>query len=195
MKIKFILLTFLLLFARGCDFYSTSLWYFDNPSHEANPLSSILGFGWNGLVISNLIIVGFIIYAFYFYSFKYSIHVPKTEIKNLTDFVSEYYFNEKGKFYKVFYRMPMNKEIMIGHTGYVLIRVVIIGSFLAAIHNLCQFHNIPAYNTYREIVKRPLFVIYGLIIFSFIYFICRLWKSEFDIVRQHSVGVNKNDLQ
>ena len=28
MKVKFILLTFLLLFARGCDFYSTSLWFF-----------------------------------------------------------------------------------------------------------------------------------------------------------------------
>ena len=98
MKLKFIVLTFLLLFARGCDFYSTSLWFFDNPTGETNPLTSILGFGWYGLLASNAIIIGLIIYAFYYYSFRYKIKKTNTTSTKLTDYVSELYFNEKGKY-------------------------------------------------------------------------------------------------
>ncbi len=185
MKIKFILLTFLLLFARGCDFYSTRLWFFDNPSNETNPLTQIFGIGWTGLILTNLILVGLIVYGFHYYSFKYA--TPKLSIGtgNLADFVSELYFNERGKFYQVFYKIPKNRNILIAHTGYVLVRVVIIASFLATLHNLCQFYNVPAYNDFREIVQRPLYVIYGLIIFSFIYFTYQLWKNEYDLNRKN----------
>jgi len=82
-------LTFLLLFSRGCDFYSTSLWFFENPAGETNPLASILGFGWTGLVVTNIIIVGLIIFCFYYYTFKYSIGKFSTKSETLTDFVSE----------------------------------------------------------------------------------------------------------
>ena len=185
MKTKFILLTILLLFARGCDFYSTSLWFFDNPSDETNPLVQIFGFGWTGLLLTNLIIVGLTIYGFYYYSFKYSILKFKIRPDKLLDFVSELYFNEKSKFYQIFYKIPKNKKIFLGHTGFVLIRVLIVASFLATIHNLCQFYNVPIYNAFRELVKRPLFVIYGLIILSYIYFSYRIWKSEYVLVRKN----------
>lgn len=194
MKVKFILLTSLLLFARGCDFYSTSLWFFDKPTDETNPLTSILGFGWTGLIASNIILVGLIIYAFYYYSFKYSIGKVAAKPDKLTDFVSELYFNEKGRFFQVFYKTPRNNKILIGHTGYVLVRVLIVGSFLATIHNLCQFYNVAAYDTFREIVKRPLFVIYGLIIFSFGCFLYRLWQKEFEITKKRFDMTSKIDF-
>jgi hypothetical protein len=191
MKIKFILLTFLFLFARGCDFYSTSLWFFDNPSDEMNPLSQIFGFQWTGLIFINVVMAGIIIYGYYYYSFRYSIPKPSSRPRKLTDFVSELYFNEKGKFYQLFYKIPKNKKVLIGHTGYILIRVVIMASFLATIHNLCQFYNVPAYNTFREIVKRPLFIIYGLITLSFIYFSYSTWKREYELVK-NSFDLDEN---
>ena len=100
MKLKFFILTTILLFARGCDFYSTSLWFFDNPTGEQNPLYKFFGVGWTGLIISNVIIIGLIIYAFYFYSFKYKTS-RQTSSNNLTDFISELYFNEKGRVYQL----------------------------------------------------------------------------------------------
>ena len=103
MKIKFFLLTFLVLFSRGCDFYSTSLWFFDNPTGETNPLYRYFGVGWSGLIFTNVIIVGLIIYAFYYYSFKYSHLMKVSKPDKLTDFVSEMYFNEKGRFLEIFY--------------------------------------------------------------------------------------------
>ena len=178
MKLKFFILTFLLLFARGCDFYSTSLWFFDNPTGETNPLYRFFGVGWTGLIISNIIVVGLIIYAFYFYSFKYKTK-RQTSSNNLTDFVSELYFNEKGRFLQIFYKMPKNKSTIIAHTGYVLVRVIIIASFLATFHNICQYYNVTFYNTFRELVGRPLYVIYGLILLTFTYFSYRLWTKEF----------------
>ncbi len=186
MKLKFFLLTFLLLFVRGCDFYSTSLWFFDNPSGEQNPLYKIFGVGWTGLIIANIVIVGLIIYAFYYYSFRYTRTKLNTKPSQLTDYVSEIYFNEKGRFFDVFYKTPNNKKTLLAHSGYVLIRVVIFVSFLATIHNLCQFYNVSIYNSFREMVGRPLYVIYGLMLLSLFYFAYRLWNKEYQLSKINS---------
>lgn len=178
-KTKFFLLTFILLFARGCDFYSTSLWYFDKPEGEMNPISSIFGLGWTSMIIANIIVIGLIIYAFYYYSFSYTLTQVKTNPGGLTDFVSELYFNEKGRFLDVFYKIPPNKKTLLAHFGYVFIRVVIILSFLATFHNLCQFYSVKFYNSFREFMGRPLFVIYGLMLLSIFYFTYRLWNKEY----------------
>ena len=154
MKQKFLLLTSLLLFARGCDFYSTSLWFFDNPTGEQNPLYKFFGVGWTGLIIVNVIVVGLIIYAFYYYTFKYRSTKIKSSSNTLTDFVSELYFNEKGRFLEIFYKTPKNKKTLLAHSGYVLVRVLIFVSFLATVHNLCQFYNISFYNSFRDLVGR-----------------------------------------
>lgn len=183
MKTKFFLLTIILLIARGCDFYSTSLWFFDNPTGEQNLSYKYFGIGWTGLIIANIVVVGLIIYSFYFYSFKYKT-TRHSSSNNLTDFVSELYFNEKGRFSEVFYKTPKNKSTLLAHTGYVLVRVVIVGSFLATFHNICQFYNLTFYNTFREIVGRPLYVIYGLIIISFFYFSFRVWNYEYHFTKK-----------
>lgn len=175
----------ILLFARVCDFYSTSIWFFDNPTGETNPLTSFFAVGWNGLIIANIIIVGLIIYAFYFYSFKYET-TRQTSSNKLTDFISELYFNEKGRFFEVFYKTPQNKLTLLAHLGYVLPRVAIFGSYLATFHNFCQFYNLTFYNTFRELVGRPLYVIYGLILSSFIYFLFRLWHKEYQMAIHNS---------
>jgi hypothetical protein len=189
MKLKFFILTIILLFARGCDFYSTSLWFFDNPTGETNPLYRFFGVGWTGLIIANIIVVGLIIYAFYFYSFKYKT-TRQASSTNLNDFVSELYFNEKGRFFQIFYKTPKNKSTFLAHTGYVLVRVVIVASFLATFHNLCQYYNVTFYNTFREMVGRPLYVIYGLILFTFMYFLYRLWRKEYRL----AIGTDMKDF-
>jgi hypothetical protein len=181
MRIKFWGLILLLLFARACDFYSTSLWIFQENGlqNETNPLTQYLGFGWNGLILSNIALIALVIAGHYYYSFKYVPRKLTDKSSNIFDFTSELYFNEKGQFHKVFYAFPKDKKLIIAHFGYVLIRVLIIGSFLATFHNLCQFYSVPFYDTFKKIVGRPLFVIYGLIAFSFVYFQFRLLAREY----------------
>jgi len=191
MKVKFFLITFLLLFSRGCDFYSTSLWFFDNPTGETNPLFRLFGIEWNGLIVANIIVVGLIIYAFYYYTFKYNRTIINSKPNGITDFVSELYFNEGGRFFDVFYKTPNNKKILLAHAGYILIRIVIVGSFLATIHNLCQFYNVSIYNSFREIIGRPLYVIYGLMLGSLIYFTYRIWNKEYELNNDSYDNLNR----
>lgn len=180
MKLKFALFTFLLLFARGCDFYSTSLWFFDNPTGETNPLYRFLRIGWSGLIISNIIIVGLVIYAFYYFYFHYKRPTNLShEPANFIELASLQYFNSADKFYQIFYKTPKNKKVLLAHIGYVMTIVLIVGSFLATIYNLCQFYGFDFYNRFRQIVGRPLFVIYGLMILTLILTYRQLLKSEY----------------
>lgn len=69
--------------------------------------------------------------------------------------------------------------MLFAHTGYVLTVVFIVASFLATIHNLSQYYGLNFYNQFRNIVGRPLFVIYGLIFLTFIFTYRQLLISEF----------------
>ena len=181
MKLKFLTITFLLLFARGCDFYSTSLWFFQpgGMEGEMNPLTSVFGVGFNGLIIANVVVIGFILAGYFYYVFRYRPQRVPIQSDNILDFASQLYFKEKGKLYQIFYKYPVDKKMMVAHFGYIMVRVIIVGSFLATFHNLCQYYNVGFYNTYREIVGRPLYVIYGLIFLSFLYFQYRVLRKEY----------------
>jgi hypothetical protein len=180
-KLRFFALVTLMLFARGCDFYSTSLFFFqpNGMEGETNPLTKYFGVGWNGLIIANLIVVGIIIAAYYYHSFRYKPRPLPMAVSNFKEFVSVLYYGEKGKLYKFFYQMPTDKNTAIAHSGYVAIRVVIVGSFLATIHNLCQFYDVQWYEAFRLAVGRPHFVIWGIFIVSLLYFQHQVLKRAY----------------
>ncbi len=165
MKLRFYLFVGLLLFARGCDFYSTSLWIFKpgGLEMETNPLVRYLGFGWSGLLISNLIIVVLILMAYHYYLFRYRPRRPVEDLRNYRENVSYLYFGRKDRWYWMCYRLPKNKRASLAHLGYVLFWALVVGSFLATFHNFSQYYNLAFYDTFREWVGRPLYVLYGLI--------------------------------
>jgi len=195
MKAKFLILVFLLLFVRGCDFYSTSLWFFDEGGMEGemNPLTVFFGVGWYGLIGVNFLIVSMTIVLYYHYCFRRRpVKKLEPEPVNYREYASLLYFNRPDWFYRIFFRMPDNRWIMARHAGYVLIRVMIAGSILATLHNLFQYYDAGFYDWFRDIVKRPLFVIYGLIAFSLLYFMRQLLMNEFReylIERKSAVSV------
>jgi len=181
MKLKFYLFTFLLLFSRGCDFYSTSLWIFEpgGLAHETNPLTRFFNVGWNGLLLANFIVVALIIAAYYYYSFHYRRPSFDPQPNNYREYASLLYFNRKDRWHWLFYKLPHNRKASMAHMGYVLVRTVIVASLLATFHNLCQFYDIGFYNTYRELVGRPLYVIYALIGLTAVFFHRHLLQREF----------------
>lgn len=188
MRKRYFFLTFLVLFSRGCDFYSTSLWFFGpgGSQGEMNPLTRYLGFGWNGLLASNaiiiLVILGLLYYFFFYYKPK---KILPGQPANFREFASLLYFNEKGKFWQIMYKLPKNKEAFMAHLGFTLTITVIVGSLLATIHNLCQFYQVQAYDAFRDFVGRPLYVIYGLILITLISTILLLLHSEFRLYKSN----------
>jgi len=104
-KLRFFALVTLLLFARGCDFYSTSLWFFqpNGMKGETNPLTKYFGVDWNGLIITNFTVFGIIVAAYYYQSFWYKPRQLPMAFNNFKEFVSVLYFGEKGKLHKFFH--------------------------------------------------------------------------------------------
>jgi hypothetical protein len=181
LRMNFIFITLLLLLTRCTDFYSTSLWFFQEGGikDETNPLTVLFGVGWEGLIVTNLIIVGLITGAFYYYTFVYKLKLPTIKPKNILEYISICYYDRPDKFYWIFYKMPIDKKTALGHMGYSLIRVLIVGSALATIHNLCQYYRVEIYSSFRELVGRPLFIIYGLIALSWVISVWTIAIKEF----------------
>ncbi len=166
MRLRFIAASLLLLFARGCDFYSTSLWFFqeNGMAGETNPLTRFFGVGWNGLLLTNAIIIGWVLYKAYQYRFRYhpeKISLPATP-KNAREYASLLHYGTPNEFTKMLYKTSRNKAIFYQQMGQTLIPVIIFSSFLATVHNLSQFYDLAYYDVFRSWVGRPLYVIYGL---------------------------------
>ena len=194
MKLRFLLISSLLLFSRGCDFYSTSLWFFQENgiADEMNPLTRFFGVGWSGLIFVNILIVLLILGMYYFYCFYYKlpVYLPQKP-QNYREYTSVLYYGQKGKFYQILYKIPKNLKALAGHYGYVIVRMLIIGSFMATFHNISQYYGFTFYDQFRLIVKRPLFVIYALIILSGVFFYMRLLQAEFLLYK--SVETSKKE--
>ena len=179
MKLKFYFTVFFLLFARGCDFYSTGLWFFEHPEGEQNLLYRLFHLNFTGLVLSNAVVMACIVYAYYYYLFRYKPQRLGEHAKNLLDFVSLKYYGKSGLFYRVFFRPPSDKCILLAHMGYVMMHFVVVASFIATAHNLCQYYRVGFYDQLREWIGRPLYLIYALMFLCFLYFQFRLWNKEY----------------
>ncbi|MGB4847165.1 MAG: hypothetical protein WBP41_04565 [Saprospiraceae bacterium] len=177
MKKSFILLFIALIILRLLDLWTT---YRSTPtlSDEINPLSSIFGGGWLMIILTNFILVGGILYLHYFYSFKYT---PNSNVKagSYSAYLSILYFNEPGKFYQVLYKMPVDKRILYGHLGFVLIRALIFGSILAVLNNTFHYYQYSFYIHWCEFIVHPAFFIYALIIIFFVLCFYYITHREF----------------
>jgi len=183
-KFKFIGLIVLLLFARGCDFYSTSLWISQENGleQEMNWLTQLFGVGWNGLITVNIILITLIIYLHYRYTYHYAVHIPdEQDLDSPLTYASYLYFGNKNSKFKLLYRMPQDKRIMLAHLGYTLIRFVIIASLIATIHNLNQYYDLGIYKGLSNTAIRPLYLIYSSLLLSFLFFTYRLWSKEYKL--------------
>lgn len=152
---------------------------------EQNPLTRFFGVGWTGLLLTNGILVAAIIFALYYYFFKYKSPRDLTyKPTNIKDFASVLYFGEPSKLYQILYKSPKDKKIAIAHLGYIMTITVIVGSFLATFHNICQFYGFAFYDQFRNLVGRPLYVIYALIGLTAALAAQHVWRLEFDRYRQ-----------
>ena len=84
---------------------------------EANPLHSVFQLGWAGLFVANLTIISLCVCASYLYYTKPQPILDFEADLDYKNFISVYFFKEKGKFYKLFYAIPTASRgwIAIGH--------------------------------------------------------------------------------
>lgn len=166
---RYLTLLALLCFLRGCDFYSTSLWFFQENGHasETNPLVSVLGLGWNSLVIANLLMVMLVAVLLYFYCFDRSRirairSKASTQYTSIWDFASDLYFDRRDWGLKVLYKFSNNKRITLAHAGYVLATTLAFASCVATTHNLLSYYRVAFYTSLKASMGHILYLYYVL---------------------------------
>jgi hypothetical protein len=107
-------------------------------TREANPLASVFGFGWSGLIVSNIInSVVYVLSAYYtFARFRRS----SIQCKGLKQFLSMLCYSRPDKFYWIFFRFPKNKifySYFFASIGYLVSVVFIFIRLIAVVEWIC----------------------------------------------------------
>lgn len=133
-KIKFILIFLLIVLLRGLDLFST---YVHTPklTHEWNPLVSVLGASWLGLILVQAVLVLLIGVLMYFYFSRKTFLVFPPGL-TLNDYIY-YFFYEKPKTNKIkLIEIPKSGRRLLEFNGYVFMLVGISVSLFAITNNM-----------------------------------------------------------
>ncbi|MCB1158642.1 MAG: hypothetical protein H7A25_08925 [Leptospiraceae bacterium] len=161
-------LSFLLLLNRSLDAFVT---YRLTPdlNYEANPLVSLFQQGWIMLGFVNVLVVILILYLGKFYYVGKKDFSPQARGYTFTQFISHYFYYEKGSFYKVFIYVPYNRKALLYISAYILPRTFVVWGFMPVFHNL-SLDLFPSYVYYNEQFFLWIWVYVSLLIFAYFYF-------------------------
>lgn len=169
------------LITRAGDLWSTGIWM-DHPGGEAgemNPLSSILGFTFWPLVVSNLLVSGVLLYGHWWYCNNYTVRSITGTPKDRWEFLSLVFYKRPDHARYLPIRSGFAPALYYAQFAHVLVRAVAVVSVLAILHNLGQFHTWAINDTLRKVLVRPAFVIYAIGAATFIFFYLRMAEREF----------------
>ena len=175
---KFLYLTLLLILTRCADIVTT---YLSTPDlkYEFNPLVSIFGSGWTGVIFFQLLFLIIIIYALWIYTSK-TIEVPAFD-KGLAlkKFISLFYFRNTRSFLKLFYKLPTNKNSFFYSLGYIVSYSLIIISFLVSFSTALLLMNNNYKNFYN--LNKGWIWLYSIGFLLVAFFFIRFFKKEFQL--------------
>lgn len=181
-KKQFYIIAIFLISARILDFYSTSLWFFQENgfANETNLLSKYAKISWYGIITINSLIVGTMLLGVYLYYNKYQIsQIGSFMPKNYKNYISLLYFGKISRYYFILFSIPKYWKVYLLHIAVVGAKTLIMASFLASFHNFSQYYQFEFYKVFRDFVRRPSYVIYSLIIVALIYFTWQTHYREF----------------
>ncbi len=173
---KFLYLSLLLILTRCADIFTT---YLSTPDlkYEFNPLVSIFGSGWTGVIFFQILFLVFFIYALWIYESKI-IEVPAFD-KGLSfrKFISLFYFRNTNSFLKLFYKLPTNKNSFFYSIGYIGSYCLIIISFLVSFSTALLLIN----NNYKYFYNsnKGWIWLYSIGVLLVVFFYYRFFKKEF----------------
>lgn len=144
--------------------------------YEQNPLVTVLGFGWIGLIlIGVLVVILFMMINYYYVFFCYKIQ-QNIQFDSIKEYVSYYHFNDKNSFWKIFYKNP-NYQVTLSILGYLLPNVFIFYSVLLIISNFLVFTS-DTYGYYLVVYKLWV-LLYLVLIPIIIYYYVSFFQKSF----------------
>lgn len=114
--------------------------------NEWNPVVSIFGYSWLGMLVTQILLISFIIFVMSFYFYKEPIVNPPYDL-NFKEYIYYYFHNKKRTTKKKW--LPFNRrslERVLAYNGFILMTLSISVSYLAIINNLLIIRNVRAYS-------------------------------------------------
>ncbi len=162
-KKSYIFTILFVIILRVADLTLTYL-YTPNLINEYNPLISIIGASWTGLIFFQVILIILISFVGYFYFFLPRNTIPSSEF-SFKQF-GEYYFegNDKSKKQR-FFLVPKNFTTHIIFNGFLFLSVTIFVSLFAILNNSALLLDVQWYNIFLSENYHILFpAVFGMII-------------------------------
>ena len=181
MRPRFLIWTIVFVITRTGDLWSTNQ-FMKVPGGvdgEMNPLSSILGFTFWPLFVSNLVVSGVLLYGHWWYCRHYSVRSIEGSPPNRWQFLSLVFYGRADHARYLPFRSGSEPKVYQAQLGHVLLQTIAVVSMLAVLHNLGQYHGWAINDSLREVLVRPAFVIYGTGAVLFVIFYARMAGLEF----------------
>jgi hypothetical protein len=136
----FALLTVLFLISRVADAAAT---YMVTPDlrHETNPVVSVLGAGWNGILVAQVILSALVIGLIYWDLFLSRLPYPAEHGLEFPEFAQTYYFGRKRILLDFLWRPPSGWRLNLKLAGYALPRVLVVLGFSVAASSIASLHS------------------------------------------------------
>ena len=177
MKKKFAITVLILIILRALDLFLTYL-YNPNLNYEYNPIVSIFGASWTGLIGMQLIVL-LIVAFFAWYYFKLPAVKVAEENLNFPDFVYCFFSNQNRPWPDRIFSKPTNVKSHIIFVGFMVTASAILVSLFAIINNTLILRNTGWYLHFLAYHYKLFFpVVYFMIIMgSFFLFFAREYKT------------------
>ncbi len=159
--------------------------------YEWNPIVSVFGYSWMGMLIAQILVVSLILTVMSFYFFK----KPLTNLPNdlsFRDYIYYYFHNQKrstGKKWLKYNRITINR--ILAYNGFILMTMAISISYLAIINNLMIIYAVKSYSSFI-IQYGSFFYISILVIMAILSFIL-FFTIEYKSYRNNLIKVYIND--
>lgn len=133
-------LTVLFLLSRAADAGAT---YLVTPDlrHETNPLVSVFGAGWGGLVVVQVVLSALVIWLTYWDLLAWRPHYPKERGLGFREFAEAYYFGRESTIVDFLWRPPTGWRLNLKVAGYALPRLLMVLGFGVAVSSVISLHS------------------------------------------------------
>ena len=136
----FALLIVLFLLSRAADAAAT---YMVTPDlrHETNPIVSVFGEGWAGLLVAQIVLSALVIGLTHWDLFRSRLPYPPQGGLEFPEFAQAYYFGRKSTLLDFLWRPPVGWRLNLKLAGYSAPRVLIVFGFLVATSSIASLHS------------------------------------------------------
>lgn len=123
-------------------FYTPALRY------EWNPVVSVFGYSWLGMLITQILVISFIIFVMSFYFYKNPIIDLPNDL-TFKEYIHFYFFDEIRKQKKKWYKPTRyNFRRALAYNGFILMTLAIAVSYLAIINNIMVINKVQSYSMF-----------------------------------------------